>query len=231
MKRVFMRKRNGFTLIELLVVVAIIAVLVAILLPVLGKARQSAKLAVCSGHLHQLGLAGAMYTTDYNDSFCRPGIYEFPAPPRSGDGSNYLAPGEYGNLYPYNDNSKWWLPFCAWWTQAQAFIWYWPYVGKVARYTEDQGPSWTLAVIPSQPKNRGPWDCSVYYPGLLGFSYCYNEYLPSLAKTYSRVSNPDSTYIMWDSRHPNNYIYLHLDGHVKVYLKSDVLPQQYPVLE
>jgi prepilin-type N-terminal cleavage/methylation domain-containing protein/prepilin-type processing-associated H-X9-DG protein len=61
-----MKRKHGFTLIELLVVVAIIAVLVAILLPALGKARENAKKAVCLNNLRQLGMAELMYANDYN---------------------------------------------------------------------------------------------------------------------------------------------------------------------
>ena len=53
--------RRGFTLIELLVVVGIIATLVALLLPVLGRARQQARSAGCLGHLHQLSIAFQSY--------------------------------------------------------------------------------------------------------------------------------------------------------------------------
>ena len=59
-----MRKQTGFTLIELLVVVAIIALLVAILVPSLQKARALAKQTVCGSNLRQIGYALRMYAND-----------------------------------------------------------------------------------------------------------------------------------------------------------------------
>lgn len=61
-----MRKKQGFTLIELLVVVAIIALLMAILLPSLAKARKQAKATACMSNLRQMGLAVHMYAQEYN---------------------------------------------------------------------------------------------------------------------------------------------------------------------
>jgi prepilin-type N-terminal cleavage/methylation domain-containing protein/prepilin-type processing-associated H-X9-DG protein len=63
-----MKMRRAFTLIELLVSVAIIALLIAILLPSLGRAREQSKKTKCQSNLHAIGLALHMYAANNNDA-------------------------------------------------------------------------------------------------------------------------------------------------------------------
>jgi len=94
----------AFTLIELLVVISIIALLIALLLPVLGKAKESARAIMCGNNLHQLGVAINTYAADQRGNLPRFRIKLF------GDGTEeystvewyrfnkgYLVDGQYGS--------------------------------------------------------------------------------------------------------------------------------------
>lgn len=61
----YRRKPDGFTLIELLVVISIIALLIAILLPVLGHARRSAQVMQCLSNIRQMEIGHHTYTLDH----------------------------------------------------------------------------------------------------------------------------------------------------------------------
>jgi len=64
-RRIDRRQPRGFTLTELLVVLGLIAVMISLLLPALGKARAAANSAACMSNLRQMGTGWTMYLTEH----------------------------------------------------------------------------------------------------------------------------------------------------------------------
>jgi prepilin-type N-terminal cleavage/methylation domain-containing protein/prepilin-type processing-associated H-X9-DG protein len=87
-ENIAMRRNKGFTLIEILVVIAIIALLLAILMPALEKAKDHARCAVCKANLRNYSIAVMVYLEDNDDKFCDPDMCYFsqvePYPVESG---------------------------------------------------------------------------------------------------------------------------------------------------
>lgn len=123
--------REGFTLIELLVVISIIALLIGILLPALGLARESARATLCMANLRSVGQAVAIYTTDYE-----------------------VFPISY--LYPYNAEGDWRMQDQRGTNPTNGYVhWSWFLFGKGEAVKEDAFvcPS----VRPAAPRtNPGP---------------------------------------------------------------------------
>ena len=96
-----MSQRKAFTLIELLVTIVIIGILMSILLPAMGMAREHARCAQCANNLRQIGIAWHLYLDDHDEMFpVDIGGTAFGGKQGRGDGS---ATAEERPLNPYLD--------------------------------------------------------------------------------------------------------------------------------
>jgi len=85
------RPKTGFTLIELLVVIAIIALLMGILLPALGRARELARRTVCMANVRRLAISMKLYTDNYDGKF---------PPDRLRKATDFIEVGPYRRFMP-----------------------------------------------------------------------------------------------------------------------------------
>ena len=133
--------KNAFTLIELLVVIAIIAILAAILFPVFAQAKAAAKTTATLSNLKQIGTAGQMYSTDYDD-VVHP--HEFSVPTTDPGNGGLWSPGGRAGWYeivkPYIKNKD------LLWDSAR---------GKAVDTSSDTNVSWQSLV--TLTLNRNGW--------------------------------------------------------------------------
>ena len=97
--------RKGFTLVELLVVVSIIALLISILLPALGKAMSLAKLVKCMTNMNAIGKAATMYAGDYDGYLPRDSGWNNPPDPEWLFFGACFSPYVGGPEIPYEHNN------------------------------------------------------------------------------------------------------------------------------
>ena len=98
-------KVKAFTLIELMVVVAIVAVLVALLLPALEAARQNANTTGCLSNERQMGIAYRLWSADHGEYCLRPPLFNCGG---TGDGNFYVEMGRYLTGTNYASFSAFW---------------------------------------------------------------------------------------------------------------------------
>lgn len=94
-------KLKGFTLVELLVVIAVLALLAAILFPVLLHSREAARRGSCASQLKQIGMAIVQYTQDYDELYPYCAWLQRPSEP-----DNTMALGKV--LEPYHKHGAFW---------------------------------------------------------------------------------------------------------------------------
>jgi len=177
--------RKAFTLIELLVVIAIIAILAAILFPVFAQAKQAAKKTAAISDMKQAGIASAMYTTDYDDSFMLSdsGGYDIP-------GWGYGPPDTvpFQQMLPYTKNTQFEIdPMDPWQSETQRIEDECKYMGCTAATATKDQREYALGVRSNIGYNFAFFSPWIYKLDDVGF------YIGSASVNQSQVSQPAHT--------------------------------------
>ncbi len=181
------RRKPGFTLIELLVVIAIIAILAAMLLPALSKAKQKAMAIYCVNSLRQNGLAVSLYAGDSNGVLV-------PCLLNDGPNGNYVY--WFDRLVPYLTKSTTNIVL-----NGTSVTWGCPV------FLQNPTATWSGAIEPSCPGYGLSLDVGAAYPNAYfpGNGWGVNSYQPILLDTItyksSRAMIADCfTYTLWSGQ-------------------------------
>jgi prepilin-type N-terminal cleavage/methylation domain-containing protein/prepilin-type processing-associated H-X9-DG protein len=186
---------RGFTLVELLVVIGIIALLVAILLPVLSKAKDAANRAACLSNLRQIGIAMLMYVNDNKG--------KWPA------GSTFKRSGESRGLWqftpPYGHHGADWVFYQKTRRLEESRIG--PYIGNKGKEAIRKVLVCPAAEVLERTLggNADPAD-GMYWPSYSMNIMIHNAYYSSSAseRTGLKVRNPADKIMLTEEQNPND---------------------------
>lgn len=191
------RHHRGFTLIEVLVVVAIIALLVAILLPSLARAREQARMTLCQANLKQIMSGVQLYLTEYKklpatqSTFYIGGLWPIPRPARLRD-TNGVWDGAAGNGSGGSYSSR----------TDPLFLEDVPRRGTIFKYTRDE----KLYVCPSDVVGAAT-DTPTGGGGNGRNSYSMNAYIGyKTPESMTRPAMPGQGWLLEDPGTGNTYV-------------------------